>query len=342
MDPILTLEIVAEKRFIRKANGVHTAVVQLVEQLRKRDDIKISVNTSSSQVDVIHAHTLGAHYLLKALTCRDHLVASAHVVPESFLGSLIFDKFCYGVAKFYLKFALNRARLVIAVSPVVKTQLKRLGVTTEIVVLCNSVDRQQFRPDKQLRKRVRTQLGLSDDGFISLCVGQIQRRKGIQTFLNVAEILPQMTFVWVGGRPFGRLTANYDEMTELMEQAPQNVRFIDAVDFEEMPGYYAMADVFFFPSFQENFAYAILEASSTRLPLVLRDNPEYPYLLFTHYLKAGTDEGFAETLRHLTKDVSFLETWQQESDTLASKYEIHKYVEQLVTCYKYIARSRLN
>lgn len=39
---------------------------------------------------------------------------------------------------------------------------------------------------------------------------------------------------------------------------------------------------------------------------------------------------FAETLRHLAKEASFLETWQQESDTLASKYEIHNYVEQLV------------
>lgn len=292
MKPILKFEIIAEKRFIRQANGIYTAFVQLVDQLRKRDDIEISVNTLSSQVDVIHTHTLGVHYLLKLLTCRDHLVTSAHVVPELFLGSLIFDKFCYGVAKFYLKFALNRARLVIAVSPVVKTQLERLGVTTEIIVLCNSVDRQQFRLDKHLRKRVRTQLGLSDDDFVSLCVGQIQRRKGIQTFLNVAEMLPHMTFVWVGGRPFGRLTADYDDMTKLVEQAPQNVRFMNAVDFEEMSDYYAMADVFFFPSFQENFAYAILEASSTRFPLVLRDNPEYPDLLSAHYLKADTDEGF--------------------------------------------------
>ena len=119
------------------------------------------------------------------------------------------------------------------------------------------------------------------------------------------------------------------------------VRFIDAVDFEEMPGYYAMADVFFFPSFQENFAYAILEASSTRLPLVLRDNPEYPYLLFAHYLKADTDEGFVDILQRLAEDKSFLEKWQQKSDTLASQYEVNTYTNQLVTYYKKIAKSHL-
>jgi 1,2-diacylglycerol-3-alpha-glucose alpha-1,2-glucosyltransferase len=108
-------------------------------------------------------------------------------------------------------------------------------------------------------------------------------------------------------------------MTERMEQALQNVRFIDAVDVEEMPGYYTMADVFFFPSFQENFAYAILEASSTQLPLVLRDNPEYPHYLFTHYLKANTDREFAEILQYLAEDKSFCKKWRQESDILASK-----------------------
>ena len=100
-----------------------------------------------------------------------------------------------------------------------------------------------------------------------------------------------------------------------------------------MPFLYAMSDCFFMPSYQENFAFATIEASSVKLPLVLRDNVEYPSSLFTHYLKGKNANDFATIIKQLHSDEEFLIKWQNESDTLASKYDLVSYMKQLKEIY---------
>ena len=76
---------------------------------------------------------------------------SAHVVPDSFIGSLILSELWRPIAKWYLRFAYNRARLIIAVSPMVKTELEKIGVSSRIEVLCNSINRERFKKDDALK-----------------------------------------------------------------------------------------------------------------------------------------------------------------------------------------------
>ena len=169
--------------------------------------------------------------------------------------------------------------------------------------------------------------------FVVTCVGQIQPRKGIYDFIETAEKCPDITFVWVGGTPFKGLTAEYKKLQTVVKNAPKNIIFTGIVDFKEMPAYYAMSDVFFMPSFQENFAFATIEASAVNLPLVLRDNIEYPSSLFTHYLKGKTSEDFSKIIQQLYQDSDYFNQWQNESELLASKYSLKSYMIQLKEIY---------
>ena len=45
--------------------------------------------------------------------------------------------------------------------------------------------------------RLRTELGLSDNQFIVVGAGQVQKRKGIDDFIRLAEELPHITFIWL-------------------------------------------------------------------------------------------------------------------------------------------------
>ncbi len=329
---MLTLNILAEK-FIGTANGVYTAFIQAEEQLKKRKDISLSVNQRGYNYNVIHSHTIGLEYIWKSFFCRNKLLVSAHVVPDSFIGSLVFSKLWKPLAKQYLKLVYNRAKIIIAVSPVVKEELIKIGVNSQIEVLCNSVNRDKFKENTKFRQTFREKWNIKEDDVVAVCVGQIQPRKGVADFIGVAEKCPDIKFVWVGGRPYGRLTADYDRLTKVVENAPPNVIFTGSVDFEDMPGFYAMSDVYFFPSFQENFAYATVEASSVRLPLLLRDNPEYVDTLHGHYL-TGTDiDSFSLELNKLAKDKEYFEKWRSESNKLAERYSIESYIEQLVSIY---------
>ncbi len=329
----IRVNVIAEK-FVGEANGVYTAIVQLVNKLKEHPEIEVAENGSVSKSDITHAHTIGLDYVWKSFFNKKKMIVSAHVVPESYKGSLIFSELWKPLATKYLKFVYERASLIVAVSPQVKIDLEAIGVRSEIDVLCNSVNRQKYKQDAEKRKAYRKKWGFKDDDLIFTCVGQIQPRKGIVDFIQTAKNCPEYKFVWVGGRPFGRLTADYDQMTDFMENPPENVTYTGIVDLDEMPGLYAMSDVYFMPSYQENFAFATIEASSVKLPLLLRDNIEYPSSLFDHYLKGKTADDFTAICKKLGSDKEYFKKWSDEADTLASKYTLKVYMDKLVSLYK--------
>jgi 1,2-diacylglycerol-3-alpha-glucose alpha-1,2-galactosyltransferase len=332
----IKVNLVAEK-FIGTANGVYTAVLEAINGLKKAPEISLSINGSNKKCDVIHAHSMGPKSLWLSIRHSKKYIISAHVVPESFIGSLVLSKLWNPLMTKYILFMYNRAKMVVAVSPAVKKELVALGVKSEINVLCNSVDRNKFKEDTKQRAKFRKKYNIAENDFVAICVGQIQPRKGVTEFLETAKALPNVKFVWVGGRPFGRLTADFDKLTHEIENAPSNVIFAGIVDFQDMPGHYCMSDVYFLPSLQENFAFATIEASSVKLPLVLRDNAEYPSSLFTHYLKGKTPDEYAKIINKLATEKDHYQDWQTESDTLASKYEITEFIKKLVSHYKKVA-----
>tara|TARA_A100001015_G_scaffold45123_1_gene49715 strand:- start:14 stop:1021 length:1008 start_codon:yes stop_codon:yes gene_type:complete len=325
----IKIHVIAED-FVGEANGVTTAILELIQSLEK--DSFYELVDDPKQADLIHAHTIGLKYIRQSYKFKQKMIVSAHVVPDSFIGSLIFSKLWQPLAKQYLKYVYNRSKEVIAVSPFVKLELEKIGVTSKIHVLCNSVDRQKFKQNSDLRKKIRDKHGLTNE-FVATCVGQIQPRKGIYDFIETAKQCPDITFVWVGGTPFKSLTADYKKLQEVVKDAPKNIIFTGIIDFNDMPAYYAMSDVYFMPSFQENFAFATIEASSVKLPLVLRDNVEYPSSLFTHYLKGKTASDFATIIQQLKTDQDYFSKWQMESENLASQYSLKAYNKTLKNIY---------
>jgi 1,2-diacylglycerol-3-alpha-glucose alpha-1,2-galactosyltransferase len=329
----IKLNLFAEK-FIGQANGVTTAFLEDAEALSKEEEIELSINSSFINKDVIHFHSMGLKYIFFSFFFKKKIVLSAHVVPDSFTDSLVLSRYWYPLMKKYLRFAYNRASLIIAVSPVVQSELEKIGVKTKMITLCNAVNRNKFQPNASKRKEIRKILELKESDFVVISVGQIQPRKGVRDFLDTARHCPQIKFVWVGGRPFGHLTSDYYQLNEEIKNAPANVIFTGIIDFSLMPAYYAASDVYFMPSFQENFAFATIEASAVKLPLVLRDNPEYPPTLFHHYLKGNNASEFAQIIQNLADHQKEFQHWQNESDTLASLYEVTAHTQKLISCYK--------
>ncbi|MEK9727734.1 MAG: glycosyltransferase family 4 protein [Candidatus Margulisiibacteriota bacterium] len=325
----LKIHVIAEE-FVGEANGVTTAILELIESLK--NDSFFELVDRIEDADIIHAHTIGLDYIRKSYKYKSKMIVSAHVIPDSFIGSLIFSRLWQPLAKIYLKYVYNRSREVIAVSPFVKLELEKINVTSKIHVLCNSVNRDKFKENDLLRSEFRKKYNLSNE-FVVTCVGQIQPRKGIYDFIEAAKLCPDITFLWVGGTPFKGLTAEYNKLQDVVKNAPKNIIFAGIVDFKDMPAYYAMSDVYFMPSFQENFAFATIEASSVKLPLLLRDNVEYPSSLFTHYLKGKNANDFANELNRLKTDSDYFQHWRNESETLAGKYSLKSYMQQLKDIY---------
>ncbi|MGE5557720.1 MAG: glycosyltransferase family 4 protein [Bacillota bacterium] len=323
------------ENFVGKGNGVYSAYLTELTSLERYGDVILN-RCTDEECNVIHYHSLGFGYARSSIAHRTKIVITAHVVPDSFNGSLIFSRYWHKSAREYLRWAYQQAQIVIAVSPQVENDLRELGITRQIKVLPNSVDHTVFKFDPASRRRYRQLWGFHPQDFIILGVGQIQPRKGITDFVETARRLPEYHFVWAGGRPYGKLTADFYSLNLIIENAPANVHFIGQMEIKEMPGLYAAADVYFLPSYHENFALATIEAASVGLPLVLRDLNAYRNSLHDCYL-AGSNAGDFTKLLMKLRDKRFFEQWQASSKTLAFRYGIESHCRELYRIYEEIA-----
>jgi 1,2-diacylglycerol-3-alpha-glucose alpha-1,2-galactosyltransferase len=213
----IKVNIISESVFTVQGNGVDTAFLDTRDALRK---IGAEVETNSyKNCDIVHIHTVGPYSLLKLLKNRNKAVVTAHVVPDSFVGSLVLAKSWLPLAKIYLRFFYNQAKAVIAVSPEVKEELIALGVKQKIYILPNSVNLDKFKKDEKETLTLRKKYGLKKSDFVTITVGQVQPRKGVTTFIKVARALPDIQFIWAGGIPFKFLAADYERAERRFAQA---------------------------------------------------------------------------------------------------------------------------
>lgn len=124
------------------------------------------------------------------------------------------------------------------------------------------------------------------------------------------------------------ITDGYDQLKQVIEHPPANVKFIGIVDRSEMNDLYNASDVFLTTSFNELFPMAILEAVNVGIPIVVRDLDLYEQIYFTDYPRANTVEEFVNVLETLRTSSGAYEAGQQASRTIDHDYS-EEHVAQL-------------
>ncbi len=329
----MKVNVVSESNFSVKGHGVHTAFLEHVNSLKKIKNVQVAVNKFGA-ADVTHVHTVGAFSLAQLLFGHGKKVVSAHVVPASFIGSLVLASLWAPLARLYLKWFYNRADLVLAVSDETKHELEKLGVKSDIEVFYNSIDIEVYKKTARDRQAARRTLGLSKDDWLVVGAGQVQPRKRIDTFVAAAKALPEVRFIWVGGMPFKRAAASYDKMKRLIERAPDNLKFTGVIELEEVRDYYFAADVFLLPSSQETFGLVAIEAAAASLPVILRDIKDYDQTFRGDVEMFSDDKGLVAKLIRLKADEKYYQKLVKSSARLAKKYDSKASAKRLVELYK--------
>ncbi|MEG1874099.1 MAG: glycosyltransferase family 4 protein [Angelakisella sp.] len=255
---------------------------------------------------ITHYHTVNFRYFLELPLAKlsGKAVGYVHFLPETIDGSLQLPKIAKAVFYRYLITFYKSMDALVVVNPIFVDKLVALGVARDkISYIPNYVDDQQFHPVAPAEKRrLRVAYGLEADRFTVVCAGQLQSRKGVMEFADLARRMPDLQFVWAGGFSFGKMTDGYAEIGRLLEHHPSNLHFPGMIPRESMNGLYNLGDVMFLPSYSELFPMTILEAMSCNIPLLLRDIDVYPKILFDFYRKGSTQEEFEAELRRLQSD----------------------------------------
>jgi 1,2-diacylglycerol-3-alpha-glucose alpha-1,2-galactosyltransferase len=329
----MKVHVVSETSFIMKATGVHTAFMDHVELLKEKNDIEVVVNREGNG-DVFHCHTYGPYYFWKGRKYKGKRVYTVHVIPDSVKGSIPLWKIFLPVTGWYLKKVHSYADVCIAISPMVEKIIKKSGADTSIVQINNPIHIEKWKRTEEKRKKGRGILGLQENDFIVLGSGQLETRKGVEDFIDVAEAIPEVKFAWVGGRPFGLLTEGLIRIHKRIAKVAAHIKFIGPVDLSQMPFIYAAGDMLLFPSWQENCPLAPLEAAASGIPVVYRDIPEYALLYKHPYIKAATTKEFIDITKKLIYDQSFYKEGQKISEQLITQFDKNRIREDLIQLYQ--------
>ena len=316
--------------------GVGSAYLEQVNLVREgaSDLFDIYVN-SHKKCDIVHVHTVDLWNFFKMK--KGVSVCYVHFLPDTLDGSIKLPKFAFNVFKKYVTKFYNRADHLVVVNPIFIDDLVKFGIDrNKITYIPNYVSKEKFY--KKDASSIREKYGISKDSFVVLGVGQVQTRKGVMDFIDVANKMPDTTFVWCGGFSFGRITDGYEELKKVYENPPKNVIFTGIIPREEMNDMYNMADVLFMPSYNELFPMSILEAINSSKPLVLRDLDLYRDILFEKYLKGTNNEEFASLINDLKNDKKIYAKYSKFSTEISEFYSKEHVLEIWKEFYQSIVK----
>ena len=122
-------------------------------------DIDIEVN-SDRPADIVHIQTMGLYSFRHLMKKGGKKVISAHIVPDSFIGSIKGAKYWKPLGRAWLKFFYKKADLVLACSGMVADELINDMHVPKTKVLYNTINMSRYKHSAAEKKSARKKLGL--------------------------------------------------------------------------------------------------------------------------------------------------------------------------------------
>ncbi|MUW14664.1 glycosyltransferase [Halorubrum sp. CBA1125] len=274
-------------------------------QRKMLDRVGIAYTTEPTlDADVLHCNLMGPRSVWYAKRASDRgvpVVAHTHVTAEDFGDSFRFTNALARPLRPYLERAYGLADALVCPSEYNRGLIEGYA-DAPTTVISNGVDREKLAGFESLEAEYRERYDL--DPPTVFLVGHVIKRKGLETFVELARALPELDFAWFG--PLD-LSLKGRETTRLIEESPDNCTFTGYVD--DIRGAYAAGDVFCFPTHEENEGIALLEAMTTGKAVVVRDIETFSWLadgedclkVDPAAADAASDvDAFADAIRSLT------------------------------------------
>jgi glycosyltransferase involved in cell wall biosynthesis len=210
---------------------------------------------------------LGAIACLAAKLMGLPVVAYYHTELPTFVARITGDENIAAIASYWTGWFYRQADRVVTPSRAAASSVAELGVDRDrIAVLPRGIDTSTFS-DKKRDEGLWDRYGLNGAPKL-LYVGRVSREKGLDTLFEAFdrlrwELLREAELVIVGDGPY------LEQLRQ--DHASSDVAFLGYRHGEELSRIYASADVFAFPSENDTFGNAVLEANASGLPAVVVD-----------------------------------------------------------------------
>ncbi|MGI9327989.1 MAG: MSMEG_0565 family glycosyltransferase [Pseudomonadales bacterium] len=223
------------------------------------------------------------------------------------------------------------------------------GVQASIVT--NGVRAERFAgtPKSERRAVLRRRVG-AGNRFLYLTIGGIEPRKGSRFLIEALAMLKANrhdapALAVIGGHSFQDYKEYRDEvlasLPKLGLELGKDVILLGTVPEQELPGWFAAADGFVFPSVNEGWGLVILEAASARLPVVASDIDVFREFLVDDsdaiLTKAAEPHSLAQGMARLIDEPETAVRLSDNGPRLAARYPWSATAAQHIAIYGTIA-----
>ncbi|MFD0897814.1 glycosyltransferase family 4 protein [Loigolactobacillus binensis] len=307
-----------------KGQGVGSAYMELVRLLEShfQNEFKVSIN-QYGRADISHYHTIDPRFFISTFSRRrGRKIGYVHFLPETLEGSLTIPQPFKGLFYHYVIAFYRRMDHLVVVNPSFIPKLVAYQIpASKITYIPNFVARQEFFPQKAEQiAAFRKQLGIPATKFVVLGAGQIQERKGVDDFVELARRNPDIQFIWAGGFSFGKMTDGYQRYKKIVDAPPANLRFTGIIERTELVNYYNISDLFLLPSYNELFPMSVLESFACGTPVLLRDLSLYRSIIAGYYVAAANVDAMNQQIADLRQKPAALAYMQQQARAAAAYY----------------------
>ncbi|SDC42010.1 glycosyltransferase family 4 protein [Shouchella lonarensis] len=295
------------------------------------------------EIDLVHTHTEFSMGLLGKYVANKHnvpFVHTYHTMYEDYLhyiakGKLLTPKFVGKLTKYFCK----GASLVIAPTDKVRRKLISYGVEEPIKTIPTGISFKQFRRTEtsiQQVCKIKETLHINTGDKVVVSIGRMAEEKNMQAIIralpNWLAFDPTIKLVMVGDGPVR-------ESLEALARAQgvhHAVRFVGAVNWDQVQYYYHIGDVFVSASTTEAQGLTYIEAIASGCIVVAKEDQSVANLLMdgqTGFL-FRTDEDLGPLLREVFARPQQLKQVRQAAKKHIQPLSAEAFGQTIVSMYR--------
>ena len=234
-------------------------------------------------LDIIHTQTeFGTGTLGRLLAYKFNIpvVHTYHTMYEDYLHYITkghFKKSSKKIIEYYTKFYCDKTvnELIVPTKKAYDLFKEKYHVDRNIYIIPTGIEIERFydeNVDKTKVSALKKKLGITKDDFIGLFLGRLGQEKNVMFLLDVVkdlkDKLPNFKFLLVGDGP------DYDLYQKTIKKygIEDKVIMTGKVEWEKVPFYYHLSDIFLTASHTETQGLTVIEAmASGSVPVCVND-----------------------------------------------------------------------
>lgn len=295
-EDIYRVLLFSEGKKLIAESGVGKVLSLQKKSLYLQNDITFTTD-KHDYYNIVHINTFALNSFFLARKCHKKgipVIITTHTIVEDFENSFrgTYSSQNKTLFRKWLKYYYNYADLLISPTNYVKELLlsEHYGITVPIKVVSNGVDNELFGKTKSYEerkeiinvlKRIKnTKAVICETDKIILAVGLYLERKGIEEFIKLAacaeknEKYSNWKFIWAGHTNSLLIPTKISKAIRRARKL-KNIIFTGYIEHDVLSKLYRNSDAFLMLTKAETECLAILEALSSKVPIIVRNIPVF-------------------------------------------------------------------